>query len=115
MSKPSTPRERRRQLEGEIIRLSRIAIFGSLSETYRFCGSQGCRCHSGGPKHGPYLTISYRSGGKTTGYSVPRDAETTVREGVAAWQSLHECLRELAEQNKTQALDDARTKREAST
>ena len=34
----------RRKLLGEIERLAEIAIFGTLSETYRTCGRAGCDC-----------------------------------------------------------------------
>lgn len=100
---------RRRKLLAEIARLAEVAIFGTLSETYRTCGNAGCHCRSGGPKHGPHLNISYRGEqGKTTGYYVPKGAEPATREGVAAWQKLQECLRELAELNKERNLQRAR-------
>jgi len=89
-----------------------VAIFGTLSETYRTCGTPGCHCHKGGPKHGPHLYISYRGEkGKTTGYYVPKGAEEATREGVAAWQELDECMRELAEMNKERNLRRAREAR----
>ena len=63
----------RRKLLGEIERLAEVAVFGTLSETYRTCGRAGCHCQSGGPKHGPHLNVSYRGEkGKTTGY-FPRE------------------------------------------
>jgi hypothetical protein len=40
----------RRKLLGEIARLAKIAIFGTLSETYRTCGRAGCHCQGDGPK-----------------------------------------------------------------
>jgi hypothetical protein len=46
--------------------------------------------------------------GKTTGYYVPQGAEQATREGVAAWQKLQACLRELAELNKERNLRQAR-------
>src|SRR2546428_10498893 len=99
----------RRKLLGEIARLAEIAIFGTLSETYRTCGRPGCHCQRGGPKHGPHLNVSYRGEkGKTTGYYVPKGAAEATREGVAAWQELQECLRELAELNKERNLRHAR-------
>lgn len=99
----------RRKLLSEIQRLAEVAIFGTLSETYRTCGSPGCHCRTGGPKHGPHLNISYRGEkGKTTGYYVPKGAEEATRDGVAAWQRLQECLRELAELNKERNLRHAR-------
>jgi hypothetical protein len=99
----------RRRLLSQIERRAEIAIFGTLSETYRTCGRAGCHCQSGGPKHGPHLQISYRGEkGKTTGYYVPKEAEAATREGVAAWQELQSCLRELAEMNKERNLQRAR-------
>ena len=100
---------RRRKLLSEIERLAEVAIFGTLSETYRTCGRLGCHCQKGGPKHGPHLNISHRGeNGKTTGYYVPKGAEEATREGVAAWQKLQERLRELAELNKDRNLERAR-------
>jgi cytochrome c2 len=99
----------RRKLLGEITRLAEIAVFGTLSETYRTCGQAGCHCQGDGPKHGPHLNVSYRGEkGKTTGYYVPKAAQEATREGVAAWQKMQECLRELAELNKERNLHSAR-------
>jgi hypothetical protein len=91
----------RLQLLSQIKQLAQVAIYGSLSETYRRCGNPGCRCHHGGPKHGPHLYISYRGEhGKTTGYYVPKHAEIQIRQGIDAWSQLQHCLRELATFNK---------------
>ena len=105
----STESSARHQLLDEIRHLADIAVFGSLSETYRTCGRAGCHCQRGGPKHGPHLNISYRGeNGKTNGYYVPQGAEEATREGVVAWQKLQACLRELAERNKERNLRRAR-------
>jgi uncharacterized protein DUF6788 len=99
----------RRKLLSEIQHLAEVAVFGTLSETYRTCGRTGCHCQRGGPKHGPHLNVSYRGDqGKTTGYYVPKAAEQATRDGVAAWQKLQECLRDLAELNKQRNLQQAR-------
>jgi hypothetical protein len=91
----------RLQLLRQIRQLAQAAIYGSLSETYRRCGNPDCRCHHGGPKHGPHLYISYRGkNGKTTGYYVPHHAQTQFRQGVEAWSQLQDRLRELAALNK---------------
>ena len=82
-----------------IARLSRRALFGSLSETYRTCGRPGCRCHQG-HKHGPHLYVSFRGPEGTTGYYVPQPLAEGMRQGVAAWQELQEALRQLAELNR---------------
>ena len=113
MSKAAESSARRQKLLSEIERLAKVAVFGTLSETYRTCGREGCHCQTGGPKHGPHLNISYRGEkGKTTGYYVPQGAEEATREGVAAWQKLQECLREMAEMNKERNLRRAREARE---
>ena len=99
------PSGQRRKLLREVERLAQVAIFGTLSETYRTCGPAGCHCHGAGPQHGPHLHVSYRGEqGKTTGYYVPKAAERATRQGVAAWQQLQQCLRELAELNKQRNL-----------
>ena len=99
----------RRKLLSEIEGLAEVAVFGTLSETYRTCGRAGCHCQSGGPRHGPHLNVSYRGEkGKTTGYYVPQAAQEATREGVAAWQQMQQCLRELAELNKERNLQRAR-------
>ena len=101
--------EQRRKLIGQIQRLAQVAIFGTLSESYRTCGQRGCHCHGPGPQHGPHLHVSYRGEqGKTTGYYVPKAAEQATRQGVAAWQRLQQCLRELAELNKQRNFRRAR-------
>ena len=88
-------------LLSQIRQLAQAAIYGSLSETYRTCGNPDCRCHHGGPKHGPHLYISHRGkSGKTTGYYVPHHVEAQIRQGVEAWSQLQDRLRELAALNK---------------
>jgi len=101
----------RQQLLAQIEHLAREAIHGTLSESYRTCGNPGCRCHHGGPKHGPHLYISYRgSAGKTTGYYVPQAAQAQIRRGVQAWADLQQSLHQLAALNKERALASATKK-----
>lgn len=110
--KSSTQHDRRAQLLDEIARLAETAIFGTLSETYRTCGTPGCRCHGPGPKHGPHLYISYRGdAGTTSGYYVPKAAQGEIRAGVAAWQTLQERLRELTDLTKERVLKRAKEAR----
>ena len=109
MPKGTQSSAQRRKLLDEIERLAEVAIFGTLSETYRSCGQAGCHCQRGGPKHGPHLNVSYRGEkGKTAGYYVPKEAQAATREGVASWQKLQACLRKLAELNKERNLRRAR-------
>jgi hypothetical protein len=105
MARSANAATQRRKLLGEIARLAEIAIFGTLSETYRTCGQAGCHCQGDGPKHGPHLNVSYRGEkGKTTGYYVPMVAQEATRQGVGAWQEMQQYLRELAELNKERNL-----------
>lgn len=93
--------QQRQRLLEQIGPLAEQAIFGTLSETYRTCGTPGCRCHHGGPKHGPHLYVSYSGpAGKTTGYYVPKAIHSQVRQGVQAWGRLQKNLRRLALLNK---------------
>lgn len=101
--------ERRRKLLRDIHLLAEVAIFGTLSETYRTCGRAGCHCQGPGPKHGPHLNVSYRGeDGKTTGYYVPQAAQQATRQGAIAWTKLQQRLRELADLNKERILKAAR-------
>lgn len=104
--------ERRRKLVSEIERLADVAVFGTLSGSYRTCGRTGCHCLSEGPKHGPHLHVSYCGPeGKTTGYYVPQAAQKSVRQGVAAWKKMLLLLRQLAELNKEHILQGVRQDR----
>ena len=101
-SNQKAEQQRKRLLE-QIEELAGQAIFGTLSETYRTCGTPGCRCHHGGRKHGPHLYVSYSGpSGKTTGYYVPKAIHPQVRNGVRAWSRLQKNLRRLALLNKRQ-------------
>ena len=102
----------RQRLLEQIEQLARRAVYGTLSESYRTCGNPRCRCHAQGPKHGPHLYISYRGErGKTTGYYVPKAAESEVRRGVEAWSQLQTQLRQLSALNKERAFEAARVKK----
>src|SRR6266567_6014492 len=95
------PEQQREQLLREIVQLARRALFGTISETYRTCGTPGCRCHRKGPKHGPHLYVSYQGQkGKTTGYYVPKVVQAEVRASIQAWSQLQDRLRRLAQLNR---------------
>ena len=109
--KPIQP-QHREELLREIEQLARCALIGAISETYRTCGSPGCRCHHGGPKHGPHLYVSYHGPkGKTTGYYVPKSIHQEVRAGIAAWVQLQERLRQLAQLNRERLAMNTRRKK----
>jgi len=66
-------------------------IQGSLSEYLRTCGTPGCRCHHGGPKHSAvYLAI--RCDDKRTSVFVPEAVLPYVQECIANHQHLLQAL-----------------------
>lgn len=109
MQRRDTIERKRKELLSAVHRLAQRAIFGTASLTRRCCGNKGCRCHHGGPKHGPHVYVSYRdrAAGKTAGYYVPHALQEQILDGLAAWQELQQRLRELAELNKGRALQQA--------
>ena len=105
--------EPREQLLREIEQLARHALFGTISETYRTCGTPGCRCHRKGPKHGPHLYVSYQGEkGKTTGYYVPKAIQAEVRASIDAWGQLQDRLRRLAQTNRERLMVMASRKKQ---
>ena len=113
MKQPSQDPEAREQLLQEIEQLARRALFGTISETYRTCGTPGCRCHRKGPKHGPHLYVSYQGEkGKTTGYYVPRAIQAEVRASIDAWGQLQDRLRRLAQMNRERLIVMASRKKQ---
>src|ERR1051326_4531889 len=104
--------QHRQELLREIKQLARHALVGAVSETYRTCGSPGCRCHHGGLKDGPHLYVSYRGPkGKTTGYYVPTSIHEEVRTGIAAWAQLQDRLRQIAQLNRERLATKTRRKK----
>ena len=113
MKEPPQPVEQQREklLRG-LEQLARRALVGTVSETYRTCGNPGCRCHHGGPKHGPHLYVSYRGPkGKTTGYYVPKSIHEDVRAGTEAWGQLQDRLRQIAQLNRERLATKRRRKK----
>jgi hypothetical protein len=88
-------------LLAELRTLAPKLLFGTASTTYALCGKPGCACHQDDDRrHGPYLRVSFRAGGKTRGYYVPADRQARVREGLEAWARVQAILHELAEENR---------------
>ena len=113
MKQPTdTGQQQRQQTLQQIVQLARKALLGTISETYRTCGTAGCNCHHGGPKHGPHCYVSYRGDkGKTTGYYVPKDLLADVRQGIDAWGQLQDQLRKLAQSNRERLVETTKSKK----
>src|SRR5262245_57744101 len=79
----------------ELEELAPKVLFGSLSTTYRTCGTPSCACRTDASKrHGPYSHVSYRGDGRTQSYNVPTELKEAVSEGIAAWERFQEIARE---------------------
>jgi hypothetical protein len=86
----------------ELESLTPKLLFGSISTTFKTCGQARCACHSDPERrHGPYVHVGYRRGGRTESYNVPAAQQAQVREGVEAWRRLQEIAHELAERNRS--------------
>ena len=94
--KVSRKSERRLQ---ELTELAAKFLFGTGTSFYSECGQPSCACHDG-ERHGPYLRVTYREGGRTRGYYVPAEVRETVLEGLRSWDRFVEIARELAEENR---------------
>jgi hypothetical protein len=97
--------ERREKAIAKLLELAPLILVGSASETYRTCGTETCRCHTTGPKHGPHMYVNYKNEqGRTTGYYVPMALQQAVRDGLAAWKKFQTQAKKVAQLNK-EAMD----------
>jgi uncharacterized protein DUF6788 len=63
-------------------------VRGALVSDWKTCGKATCRC-ARGQRHGPYLSLRWREGGRQRRrYVRPEDAEE-VRTALEVWRSLH--------------------------
>ena len=53
-------------------------IQGTVVQTKRICGSKGCACRRGGPKH-PVMFLTWKEKGKTCCLYIPRRLESEVK------------------------------------
>jgi len=78
---------------------------GSVSETYRTCGTPSCHCHQGHP-HGPHTYLTFRKAdGKSSAVYVPVAARGRVQEGMEAWKRFWEIAVQLATENRQRAVE----------
>jgi hypothetical protein len=93
--------KKRDALIKQLLELAPEMLMGSITETYRTCGTPTCRCHTTGPKHGPHRYVSYKGqSGKTTGYYVPKKLHEKVATGLSAWRKFHVLAKEITHLNK---------------
>ena len=103
----------RQRLLEQIVQLARHAIYGTLSESYRTCGNPRSPAVTlkAPSTDRTYTSATAGSMEKTTGYYVPKAAESEVRRGVEAWSQLQTQLQQLSALNKERAFEAARVKK----
>lgn len=76
-------------------------LHASLLERLLKCGKAQCRCHSGGPKHGPffYLNRCFAKGQLQTLLLKTQEQIEQARQGLAAYAQLQEALDEISQIN----------------
>jgi hypothetical protein len=84
---------------------AQIMLQGSVSETFRTCGTPSCHCHQG-HLHGPHTYLTFRKpDGKSSGVYVPVAARQRVHQGMEAWKRFWELAVELASDNRLRAVE----------
>lgn len=102
--------ERDKDIE-ELLRLVPQMLQGSLSRTFRTCGTPGCHCHTG-QKHGPHTYFVFkRDNGRSSSVYVPQRDIERFAAGVKAWKRFLEVASKLAAQNRQEIVDERRAQR----
>ena len=71
---------------------------GSLASRFRRCGKPGCRCAApDSPGHGPYWTLTFKSGGKTVTRAIPPHALAQTRQQIAEYKRFRTLAGEFVE------------------
>jgi hypothetical protein len=85
-------------------------IRGSLVKRFLPCGKQACRCHHGGPQHGPYYYLmTTLKAGKTQMVKLSADQVKIVREWVRNFKSYRKRLEKITEMNTRMLQHDRKT------
>jgi len=77
-------------------------LHASLIERFLKCGKANCRCHTGGPKHGPffYLNRCFAKGQIQSLLLKSPDQIDQARHGVAAYAQVQQVLDEISQINR---------------
>ena len=71
---------------------------GSLNRRFLRCHKPGCRCADPDhPGHGPYWSLTFKSGGKTVTRSIPPQALERTRQQLAEYQRFRSLTAEFVE------------------
>lgn len=71
----------------ELGRLSHL-LHGSWVERFSVCSRPGCRCQSGGPRHGPRHYLVIREAGQQRQKYIPNAQVPAAKAGISDYQRL---------------------------
>jgi uncharacterized protein DUF6788 len=99
-----TPTLALRQRKAHLLRSFQLPphlLHASLVERFLKCGKANCRCHSGGPKHGPffYLNRCFAKGQMQSLLLKSPDQIDQARQSVAAYTQALEALDQISQIN----------------
>lgn len=100
MPHPADPAALQHRLDHIRLQLASIGDLqpGSLSRRYLRCGKPSCHCSDpDSPGHGPYWSLTFKSGGKTVTRSVPPHALERTRRQIAEYKRFRNLTGEFVE------------------
>jgi hypothetical protein len=71
-------------------------IQGTVVQMKRICGSKGCACRHGGPKH-PAMFITWKEQGKTCCLYVPRRLESEVKQWAKNYRKVKDLMKKVTD------------------
>lgn len=94
---PSSLQQRLDQIQAQLASIGELRP-GSLIRRFLRCHKPGCHCSDPDhPGHGPYWSLTFKSGGKTVTRSIPPQALERTRQQVAEYQRFRSLTAEFVE------------------
>ena len=87
------------KLELSLLRPLAMAPY-SLIKAYWRCGKKTCRCHKGGPLHGPYYYLTQHREGKTSNIYIPKKKLSKISIFAERYKEYETSLTKLRNLNK---------------
>jgi len=94
-----------RQRKAHLLRSFQLppgVLHGSLIERFLKCGKTNCRCHTDGPKHGPFLYLNrcFAKGQMQSLLLKSPDQIDQARQGVTAYAQVQQVLDQISQINR---------------
>ncbi len=94
---PAALQQRLDQIQAQLASIGELRP-GSLNRRFLRCNKPGCRCSDPAhPGHGPYWSLTFKSGGKTVTRSIPPEALERTRQQLAEYQRFRSLTAEFVE------------------